>query len=40
MGHGPGGTPWPDTANSDTVMVVITITDVNEPPAITGDGRQ
>ena len=33
----PAGIPPNDTESSDTVMVVITITDVNEPPAVEGD---
>ena len=33
----PEGIPLTDTNNSDTVTVVITITDVNEPPSITGE---
>ena len=36
----PAGIPQAETANpmnSDTVDVVITVTDVNEPPAVTGD---
>ena len=38
----PAGTPsvgTAETANSDTVTVVITVTDVNEAPAVTGDAE-
>ena len=33
----PAGIPATDTASSDTVMVVITVTDVNEAPAVAGE---
>ena len=38
----PAGDPQASSAvadNSDTIMVTITVTDVNEPPAITGDAE-
>ena len=33
----PAGIPETDTDNSDTVIVVITVTNVNEPPDVDGD---
>ena len=33
----PAGIPDTDADNSDTVMVTITVTDVNEPPEVTGE---
>ena len=35
----PAGVPNTDTANSDTVMVTITVTNVNEPPDVTGQDQ-
>ena len=35
----PAGVPNTDTDNSDEITVTITVTDVNEPPAVTGDAE-
>ena len=35
----PAGVPATDTVYSDTVEVTINVTDVNEPPAVTGDAE-